>query len=798
MFRRTIRSLAVTLIFAAAMSLISAAGLRAQIVTNGSFESSDTGATTSIKGWVIQYDSTITPPPQFIIESDTVEQGHRALEVIVHGLGAQQYSIQAVADSIRVKPGDTYNYSIWAKAEKAGEEVNFTVGNYSFSEYKAIRPAVLTTQWTEYTMQFTVNDGSTVIRAPIHFNYAADTNSAIYIDNLQIQDVNAPVEPVTFQAESGILGDSITIGTDSTTSTTYITPDSNYTGLVPADSSRVATYQVTFPDSGTYALYARVRVGPGGYNSDSFFYGSRFGILNDTASADWVLINGLASAGFTDSANVVSGPGTAGTGVWKWVNVTDNTYQGSPGDSFYVSEDSLTRTFQIATREFGLDIDQFAFAKTNLEFTVYDLDNDLPGTTPTPPANVWQGPALATGQGKFLGCAYNGMAPEANFYLYWNQMTPENAGKWGTVAVSEDTSQWNWSGLDQAYNYAMAHHIIFKDHNLIWGNQQPAWISSLDSAQQIQYITTWIRMVGQRYPKIAMVDVVNEPLNNPPDGKNGHANYEQALGGAGSTGWDWVINAYKLARKYLPNAKLLINDYGILNNTAATARYIQLIDLLKSRGLLDGIGVQGHYFTLQGADTNIVKQNLASLGATGLPVYVSELDLGYTGSSGAPDDNAQLQEYEEEFPVLWNSPAVKGITVWGYIEGETWVPNTYLVNSDGSSRPALTWMAQYIQDHPAGVEISKSTVPVKFSLDQNYPNPFNPTTVIGYTLPSASHVTLTVYDVLGRVVATLVDSKQSAGSYDVTFDGDKFASGVYFYVLRTNRNSSFRKMLLLK
>lgn len=206
--------------------------------------------------------------------------------------------------------------------------------------------------------------------------------------------------------------------------------------------------------------------------------------------------------------------------------------------------------------------------------------------------------------------------------------------------------------------------------------------------------------------------------------------------------------------------------------------------------------IQG--FTLQGADTNIVRQNLASLGTTGLPVYVSELDLGYTGSSGSPDDNAQLQEYQEEFPALWNSPAVKGITVWGYIQGETWVPNTYLVNSDGYSRPALTWMAQYIQDHPTGVESRNSTVPTKFTLGQNYPNPFNPTTVIGYELPAASHVTLTVYNVLARVVATLVDAKQSAGSYKVAFDGDKFASGVYFNMLTTDRNSSFRKMLLLK
>jgi len=60
-------------------------------------------------------------------------------------------------------------YSIWAKAEKPGATVNFTVGNYSYSEYKAIRPATLSTVWQKFTMQFTVSGSQTYIRAPVHF-----------------------------------------------------------------------------------------------------------------------------------------------------------------------------------------------------------------------------------------------------------------------------------------------------------------------------------------------------------------------------------------------------------------------------------------------------------------------------------------------------------------------------------------------------------------------------------------------------------------------------------------------------
>ena len=179
----------------------------AQLVTNGGFESSNTGVadSTDIKGWLIQYVQTINPRPVFEIVSDTVEQGNRALKITVHGLGSNQWDIQIVADSIPAKPGSTYSYSIWLKAEKPGAQVNLTLGNYSFTEYKALRPVNLTTQWKKYTMQFTVNDNQTVIRGPIHLNYAGDTSNAIYIDNLQIADVNAGKRPIIVEAEAGYI-----------------------------------------------------------------------------------------------------------------------------------------------------------------------------------------------------------------------------------------------------------------------------------------------------------------------------------------------------------------------------------------------------------------------------------------------------------------------------------------------------------------------------------------------------------------------------------------------------------------
>ncbi len=88
--------------------------------------------------------------------------------------------------------------------------------------------------------------------------------------------------------------------------------------------------------------------------------------------------------------------------------------------------------------------------------------------------------------------------------------------------------------------------------------------------------------------------------------------------------------------------------------------------------------------------------------------------------------------------------------------------------------------------------------PGSFLLEQNYPNPFNPSTVIGYQLSAVSHVTLKVYDVLGREVATLVDEVQKMGSYEVEFDGSRLPSGVYFYRLQAGTYSRTKKLVLLK
>jgi hypothetical protein len=89
-------------------------------------------------------------------------------------------------------------------------------------------------------------------------------------------------------------------------------------------------------------------------------------------------------------------------------------------------------------------------------------------------------------------------------------------------------------------------------------------------------------------------------------------------------------------------------------------------------------------------------------------------------------------------------------------------------------------------------------VPEAFSLAQNHPNPFNPSTTIAYTLPTESYVTLQVYDMQGRVVATLADGFKEAGTYQAPWDATLMASGVYLYRLVAGDVIQSRLMHLVK
>jgi hypothetical protein len=120
--------------------------------------------------------------------------------------------------------------------------------------------------------------------------------------------------------------------------------------------------------------------------------------------------------------------------------------------------------------------------------------------------------------------------------------------------------------------------------------------------------------------------------------------------------------------------------------------------------------------------------------------------------------------------------------------------NHYFFLSDGKPTNVSLNFGEYFS---VGIN-EKSPTLKRFSLAQNYPNPFNPATKIEYTVPGTGLVSLKIFDLLGKEVATLVNKEMTAGSYSADFNAAHLTSGIYFYKLTTGSNSIVKKMLLLK
>ena len=285
-----------------------------------------------------------------------------------------------------------------------------------------------------------------------------------------------------------------------------------------------------------------------------------------------------------------------------------------------------------------------------------------------------------TSSRKFLGNLAD--VSTLNFTRYWNQVTPENSGKWASVEPTRD--RYNFAPLDRAYRLARDNGFPFKLHTFIWGSQEPAFLAGLSNAERAEEAEEFIRDTCARYPDAELIDVVNEPLHAPSNARRG-------LGGDGATGFDWVIRSFQLARRHCPGAKLLLNEFGVINDRDFAARYRRIVELLRDRGLIDGVGLQSHSFNVVGFSPATLRGNLDFIAAAGVPIYISEFDID------AADDQVQLREYQEKFPIVWQHPAVVGVTVWGYLFGRTFLPNSGLMFADGRERPALTWLTDYVR-----------------------------------------------------------------------------------------------------
>jgi endo-1,4-beta-xylanase len=392
-----------------------------------------------------------------------------------------------------------------------------------------------------------------------------------------------------------------------------------------------------------------------------------------------------------------------------------------------------------------------------------DLE-ELEGTTP-----------MAKNHAKFLGNIIADQVPD-NFNVYWNQVTSENAGKWESVERQRNVM--TWAAHDRAYNHAKTNGFKFKYHTLVWGSQEPTWLGSLTQTQQKTELEEFMQAVANRYPDIDYIDVVNEALHAP-------SSIRQALGGDGVSGWDWVVWSFRKAREYFPNAKLHINDYGIISDPPKAQRYVEIVNILKQENLIDGIGIQCHEFNMNTVQVNTMRNVLGILAATGLPIHVSELDI--TGNTSISEEN-QFQVYRDKFPVLWEHESVIGITLWGYISGTTWRTGSGIVEQNGRERKAMVWLKSYMASE-------KSLVPNKF---ENYSNNIEPRfndDIKIYPNPVDDYLTIKGKDIRGIKILDISGKNIRSVFESETFSVQDLNKGVYILKIEYDSYIEMRKFM---
>lgn len=332
---------------------------------------------------------------------------------------------------------------------------------------------------------------------------------------------------------------------------------------------------------------------------------------------------------------------------------------------------------------------------------------------------------IAKCKGKYFGNVIGSAVP-ATYGGLWNQVTPENGTKWGFVEKVKGT--YDWTEADLIYNWAKKNGALFKFHTFVWGSQMPDWVSKATTAELTASVENYMKAAAAHFGPmggLAMIDVLNEPANPVlPDYMKAAltAGYRAEPKNAADlyNPYGWAIWPYQLARKYFPNAVLLTNEYNIEENwQGMRAPYIKVINAIKAapnitdgkKNLIDGLGLQCHgVHQLTAANFKICLDEMWN--GTGLPIHITEFD-----QAANPDEAKQKTVYSTLIPVAWEHPHVAGITLWGYVQGSTWIkgnavlgpagtdsglqyPSTYTAKPYGD-RPALTWLRQYFASKPS-------------------------------------------------------------------------------------------------
>lgn len=260
---------------------------------------------------------------------------------------------------------------------------------------------------------------------------------------------------------------------------------------------------------------------------------------------------------------------------------------------------------------------------------------------------------------------------------HFSSITAENAMKWSSVQPTE--GNFTFANADKIVNFAQANGMKVRGHTLCWHQQVPDWIfrhNGVAASKELvlERLRTHITTVMTRYKgKVYAWDVVNEAID---DGGSVYRNSSWY----NICGEDFIFEAFRAARAADPAAKLFYNDYNA-TQTIKRDKIYALLQKLVAEGLVDGMGLQGHW-SMDYPGNNLITNAIDLYRSLGIDLHITEMDVSiYAGSEAQTAYTAEIAQkqaaaYSRYFSLLRNNKNfISNVTFWGLADNHTWLDN---------------------------------------------------------------------------------------------------------------------------
>jgi endo-1,4-beta-xylanase len=259
---------------------------------------------------------------------------------------------------------------------------------------------------------------------------------------------------------------------------------------------------------------------------------------------------------------------------------------------------------------------------------------------------------------------------------HFSSITAENVMKWSSLQPAEGT--FRFTNADKIVDFAMDNEMKVRGHTLVWHSQCPDWVFEDNGAVAskelvLERMRTHITEVMTRYKgKVYAWDVVNEVIDD------GSSTYRSSKW-YGICGEDFIFEAFRTAREVDPDAKLFYNDYSATNPTKREKIYT-LLSRLKAEGLVDGMGLQGHW-NINAPASEIIIDALNRYASLGIELHITELDVSVYPNNSDPQVDYTLQ-IEQSLQISYarifnlfrlHKDKITNVTFWGLADHHSWL-----------------------------------------------------------------------------------------------------------------------------